>query len=108
MFMERGFLMLRGHQAGRELRAQSAEAFSLFVRSSVTNYSSLQTDQYAVHLFSACVPLSHFVSQNKQFAIKMDDMFTVHYGTKRLSTDYTKMIYRRYYMGGLPTQLRLR
>ncbi|KAF7659114.1 hypothetical protein LDENG_00003190 [Lucifuga dentata] len=75
VFMERGFLVLRGHQAGRELRAQSSETLSLV---------------------------------NKQFVIKVDNKFTVHYGAKRISTDYTKMIYRIYYIGGLPANLRLR
>lgn len=32
VFVERGYLMLQGQQAGRELRAQSAEKVSLFVR----------------------------------------------------------------------------
>lgn len=40
VFLERGFLVLQGQQAGRELRVQSAEKVSLFVRrSNISNFT---------------------------------------------------------------------
>ncbi|XP_041861831.1 laminin subunit alpha-3-like isoform X2 [Melanotaenia boesemani] len=45
---------------------------------------------------------------DKQFAIIIADRFIVHYGSKEISTDYIKTRYTRYYIGGLPAQLRQR
>lgn len=40
VFLERSFLVLQGQQAGRELRLQSAEKVSLFVRrSNISNFT---------------------------------------------------------------------
>lgn len=39
VFVEKGFLVLQGQQAGQKLRAQSAEKISLFVRIKISYIS---------------------------------------------------------------------
>ena len=58
-------------------------------------------------------PLSEFMfvyfpSQDKHFAIVIAKMFTVHYGSKQISADHIQTNYTRYYIGGLPAQLKRR
>ncbi|XP_044054261.1 laminin subunit alpha-3 isoform X2 [Siniperca chuatsi] len=45
---------------------------------------------------------------DKHFAIAIADTFIVHYGPKQISTDHNQTNYMRYYIGGLPAQLRQR
>ncbi|KAG7228737.1 hypothetical protein INR49_008515, partial [Caranx melampygus] len=75
VYVEGGFLVLQGQQAGRELRAQTAERVSLF---------------------------------DKTFAITTAEQLIVQYGPHKISTDHVPTHYRRYYIGGLPEQLRRR
>lgn len=51
VFVEKGFLMLQGQQAGRELRVMSAEKVSLFVRWSKTSVFSLHDEHQAAQAF---------------------------------------------------------
>lgn len=96
VIVEGGFLVLRGWQAGREVRGQSAAKVSLFVGSA----------SHTLNLPSK-LPLNlPFLPQDQQFAVVIDDAFTVHYGPDRISHELTS--YASYYIGGLPASLRRR
>ncbi|XP_055364396.1 laminin subunit alpha-3 isoform X2 [Betta splendens] len=79
VFVENGFLVLQGRQAGQELRAQSDESVSLF---------------------------------DQRFAIQITERFVVQYAVgstaRRISTDHVPTAYERYFIGGLPAELRHR
>ncbi|KAK2835839.1 hypothetical protein Q5P01_016323 [Channa striata] len=76
VFVERGFLVIQGQQAGRELRAHSAGTISLF---------------------------------DEVFAIRVANQFTVQFKGERISTDHSQQTnYRRFFIGGLPAELRQR
>ncbi|TWW57618.1 Laminin subunit alpha-3 [Takifugu flavidus] len=76
LILEGGLLVLRGREAGKELRVQSAGQVSLF---------------------------------DQQFAVVVDDAFTVHYGPDQISAEHNQgTSYVRYYIGGLPASLRHR
>lgn len=46
--------------------------------------------------------------QDQQFAVVVDDAFTVHYGPDQISAKHNRTSYVRYYIGGLPASLRHR
>lgn len=48
------------------------------------------------------------LSQDQQFAVVIDDAFTVHYGPDRISVQHIRTSYVSYYIGGLPASLRRR
>lgn len=98
--------MLQGQQAGREIRLQSAERVSLFVRKKPFLYKKNALKShfcYIIALLNIC-----FLSQGTQFAIAVADNLIVHYGPKKISTHHIKTDYMHYYIGGLPAQLRER
>lgn len=98
VIVEGGFLVLRGWQAGREVRVQSAAKVSLFVGSA----------SHTLNLPSK-LPLNlPFLPQDQQFAVVIDDAFTVHYGPDRISAPHELTSYASYYIGGLPASLRSR
>lgn len=101
--LERGFLVLQGRQAGRELRVQSVEKVSLFVRWLKRFLNSLFLFHFQAFVLTLSVP-----SQDVNFSVKVGNKLSVHYGKKQITADHIRSKYLSYYIGGLPAWLRER
>ncbi|XP_028259612.1 laminin subunit alpha-3 isoform X2 [Parambassis ranga] len=65
VFVERGFLVVRGQQAGRELRVQSDERVSLFDK----QFAVVIADTFIVHFGSKQLSTSHIQTNYKTYYI---------------------------------------